>query len=85
MTELKPCPHCGGDMTEIVLNETYNYVVRCNDCYASGPPAAERHDACTFWGIRSAQGQPLSAWQTLPHPSAQNKPERAKMEQQLKG
>lgn len=55
MTELKPCPFCGG--TNVVVDEFWErydepYFIACNECGASGPYTHKKEEAIELWNRR---------------------------------
>lgn len=69
MTDLKPCPFCGGGKVE-VLNTLEaqpemkligmtkdNWNVLCNDCYASGGTRRTAVEAIEAWNRRAENGK----------------------------
>lgn len=77
MTDLKPCPFCGGDALSIEQLDAETYNIECNKCYASGgyfggnegrlpPPAAiigSRSKLNPGW-IEALMGYPIG-WTDL--------------------
>lgn len=53
MTELKPCPFCGGTLL-VIGQTTYNdfYYVKCTECRAHGCEKREEAEALKAWNER---------------------------------
>lgn len=52
MTELKPCPFCGGEHISLKrgLSANSHYAI-CSDCFAAGPMGTKK-DAVELWNRR---------------------------------
>ena len=59
MTELKPCPFCGGEARISEKIVEYNgkrineYMCYCSSCFCSTPPFPIKDDAINVWNKRS--------------------------------
>jgi len=53
MTDLKPCPFCGGVDFVCSSNGMYNYFVSCDGCGVEGPASVDDDSAMTEWDIRA--------------------------------
>lgn len=55
MTELKPCPFCGGHGSLTDDYRTDSVVVACEVCGAFGPAGEDEEDAATLWNRRKSK------------------------------
>lgn len=61
MTELKPCPYCGGEPYNVpqtcsysAIGQQHFYRVLCKNCAADTPPQSTPDAAIVFWNTRAA-------------------------------
>ena len=56
MTELKPCPFCGGNNIEVMrvftVKSRYEFEVFCLTCKAAGPSGYRPDEAIDAWNRR---------------------------------
>jgi Lar family restriction alleviation protein len=48
----RACPFCGATDWYVHTELTYSHFVRCNACWAEGPPEKTRPDAVEAWNTR---------------------------------
>lgn len=56
MTELKPCPFCGGEAeyrAAKYVRTVFKHSVVCLECFASVPPKASEQEAIEAWNTRA--------------------------------
>ncbi len=53
MSDLKPCPFCGGDdkLAEVIFNKLW-HCIQCYRCNADGPLKDSREGANAAWNTR---------------------------------
>ena len=68
MPELKACPFCGHEKTEVFHTGLGNYRVRCNSCLACSGVEFKPDDATAAWNRRV--GQWISVKERLPENGA---------------
>lgn len=56
MSDLKPCPFCGGRNQRVKSSGRWGYFVSCA-CCAVGPSAQSREDAIAAWNTRKQPEQ----------------------------
>ena len=53
MSELKPCPHCGGEA--VPVTDLYFWAVRCNGCGAECGNCKTEQEAIDAWNTRHVE------------------------------
>ena len=56
MSDLKDCPFCGSydvDIWEDDSNETKEWYMQCNECWAQGCKALTEKSAIRLWNLRN--------------------------------
>lgn len=56
MSELKPCPFCGGDDAHVIwdfVEDGVDYYAECTDCWCRGPWEPTLEKARNAWNNRS--------------------------------
>ena len=69
MTELKPCPFCGGTDIHIVENGPDGFSITCKDCNAWVDNIFEdmtKEQAIELWNRRYLNGMPISLHTMIP-------------------
>ena len=53
MTELKPCPFCGGEADIVVYGATGEHTIECLTCGAEGATEYDKAEAIEAWNTRA--------------------------------
>lgn len=61
MTDLKPCPFCGGETSIRYYKDKYSYYVECNHCMACSGYSSFEDGAVKKWNTR----QPAIDWKPI--------------------
>lgn len=55
MSELKPCPFCGGDQLDIGITGGATFWVECSSCGSCSASHDDEYDATTAWNNRPGE------------------------------